>query len=151
MPSHDLCEGKPSSLTHIWVTRLRWVASDKLQSDMNDLTPNLLGISVTSKMRAMTSQITCVSIVYSNVWSGADQRKHQSTSKHLFPSSILYRALLFNLCYVWLRPMYFVFDVCVDLWTIKTIKKKQTSKLRVTGLCNGEFTGHRWITLTKIQ
>ena len=42
----------------------------------------------------------------------------------LFPSSILYRALHLDLCYKWLRPMYVVFDVCVDLWTIKTIKKK---------------------------
>ena len=33
-------------------------------------------------MSAMASQITGVSIVYSTVWSGADQTKHQSSVSH---------------------------------------------------------------------
>ena len=31
-------------------------------------------------MDTMTSQITSLTIVYSTVWSGADQRKHQSSA-----------------------------------------------------------------------
>ena len=35
-------------------------------------------------MRAMTSQITCVSIIYSTIGSGADNRKHQSSASLAF-------------------------------------------------------------------
>ena len=35
-------------------------------------------------MSAMASQITCLTIVYSTVYSGADQRKHQSSSSLAF-------------------------------------------------------------------
>ena len=39
-------------------------------------------------MSAMTSQITGVSIVYSTVWSGVDQRKHQSSTSLAFVMGI---------------------------------------------------------------
>ena len=39
-------------------------------------------------MGAMASQITCLTIVYSNVYSGADQRKHQSSASLAFVRGI---------------------------------------------------------------
>ena len=36
------------------------------------------------KMSAMASQITSLTIVYSSVYSGADQRKHQSSASQAF-------------------------------------------------------------------
>ena len=39
-------------------------------------------------MSAMASQIICVLIVYSTVWSGADQRKHQSSASLAFVRGI---------------------------------------------------------------
>ena len=40
-------------------------------------------------MRAIASQITSLTIVYSTVYSGADQRKHQSSASLAFVGGIL--------------------------------------------------------------
>ena len=57
--------------------------------DVNQLCPNFSGDWVQSSyysviMSAMASQVTSLTIVYPNVYSGTDQRKHQSSASLAF-------------------------------------------------------------------
>ena len=74
-------------------------------------------------MIAMASQITGVSIVYSTVFSGADQRKHQSSASLAFVRGL-------------------------RRWPVKSPHKRPVT--RHWPLC-GEFTGDRWIPRSKGQ
>ena len=47
-----------------------------------------LNINVASHISMMASQITSLTIVYSTVYSGADQRKHQSSASLAFVGEI---------------------------------------------------------------
>ena len=58
-------------------------------------------------MNAMASQITSLTIVYSTVYSGADQRKHQSSASLVtgeFPAQRASNAIFFS---IWLRHHWF--------------------------------------------
>ena len=50
--------------------------------------PHFVFITMTFIMSAMASQITSLTIVYSTVYSGADQRKHQSSASLAFVQGI---------------------------------------------------------------
>ena len=72
----------PSSVTPICSTRWGWVKITSLTLEhsydhYDDVTVNL-----------MASQITSLTIVYSTVYSGADQRKHQSSASLAFVRGI---------------------------------------------------------------
>ena len=112
-------------------------------------------------MSKMASQITSLTIVYSTVYSGADQRKHQSSASLAFVRGI----------YRWpvaqLPSQFFPAHVPVFHKRQKTLqwrhngrdsvsnhqphhcllnrlfrrRSKETSKLRVTGLCAGNSPG----------
>ena len=67
-------------------------------------------------MRTMTSQITSLTIVYSTVYSGANQRKHQSSASlafvrgiHLWPMNSPYKGPV-------TRKMFIFDDVIMRLW-----------------------------------
>ena len=73
-------------------------------------------------MTTMASQITSLTIVYSTVYSGTDQRKHQSSSSLAFVRRI-HRWPVNDTNLFWTRLVQYVFDW--PLW--------------------GEFTGDRWM------
>ena len=61
-------------------------------------------------MRAMASQITCLTIVYSTVYSGADQRKHQSSASPVtgeLPAQMFSNAKMFPFYDVIMRVQLF--------------------------------------------
>ena len=80
--SHCLSQCWPRSLLPYGVTRPQWV---KLHSKQKDrLCPHYSNII----MSVVASQITSLTIVYSTVYSGADQRKHQSSASLAFVRGI---------------------------------------------------------------
>ena len=106
--------GKPLSepmmvslLTHICITQPQWI---KLGNHYNDVLKS-----------TMASQITSLMIVNSSVYSGADQRKHQSSASLAFVRGI--HRWLVNSLYKWpvTRKM-FPFDAVIMYgWIIKLI------------------------------
>ena len=119
-------------------------------------------------MTTVASQITSLTVVYSIVYSDPDQRKHQSSASlaivrgihrdrwiprtkgqlrgkcfHLMTSSWNGSITLSIMCITWknLRPE-------VRLSSLMMTSSKRII-FRVTGPLCGEFTGHRWIPLTK--
>ena len=124
--------------------------------------------------RDIASQITSLTIVYSTVYSDADQRIHQSSASLAFVRGI-HRGPV-NSPHKWpvTRKMFPFDDVIMlccgeatwgagdaQLWTImRCVSSNQLIRrymmtssseniFRVTGPLWGEFTGHRWIPLTK--
>ena len=123
-------------------------------------------------MSVMASQITCLTIVYSTVYSGADQRKHQSCASlafvrgiHRWPVNSPHKGPV-------ARKMYPFDDVIMDAHATGELKFKWWDNLLfqvgghilltavmmtssngrifwVTGHLCGEFTGHRWIPHTQ--
>ena len=99
-------------------------------------------------MATMASQITSLTIVYSTVYSDADQRKHQSSPSLAFVWRI--HRWPVNSPHKWpiTRKIFPIDDVFMPSatwywwWTNGSI-------FRVIGPLWGEFTGHRWIPLTK--
>ena len=98
-------------------------------------------------MNAMASQITSLTIVYSTVYWGTDQRKHQSSA---------------SLAFVWGEfsgGRWITRGKCFHLMTSSclggfiVVNGIMTSSngniLRGTGSLRGEFTGYRWIPITK--
>ena len=65
---------------HIWGQRL----TPTVRTSIRHTTPHYSGVI----MGAMASQITSLAIVYSTVYSGADQRKHQSSASLAFVQGI---------------------------------------------------------------
>ena len=128
-------------------------------------------------MGAIASQITSLTIVYSTVYSDADQRIHQSSASLAFVRGI-HRGPV-NSPHKWpvTRKMFPFDDVIMlscgeatwgpgdaQLWAImRCVSSNQLTRrymimrmtssnansFRVTGPLWGEFTGHRWIPLTK--
>ena len=126
-------------------------------------------------MSTMASQITSVSIVYSTVCSGPDQRKHQSSASLAFVREI--HRWWVNSPHKWpVTPKLFPFDdvimsICFTQRFASVIKRTIRALLcfamvscasnlfmmtssngnifRVTGHLCGEFTGPRWIPRTK--
>ena len=73
-----LTNADPISLTYICGARGRWVKQQRrVLGPLNDVI-----------MSAIASQITSLTIVYSTVYSGADQRKHQSSASLAFVQRI---------------------------------------------------------------
>ena len=64
-----------------------WISADMWEI-MHQLFPTMIISAVGHIMSAMASQITGVSIVYSTACSGADQRKHQSSTSLAFVKGI---------------------------------------------------------------
>ena len=127
-------------------------------------------------MRAMASHITSVSIVCSTVYSGTDQRKHQSSASLVwnspvtgeFPAqrssnaenvSIWWRHCVKHLvtCIVFLNVANLRYAHISHMlqrqrrynWTLNTMTSSNGNIFRFTGPLCGEFTGDRWIPLTK--
>ena len=77
-----------SLLTHICVTRPQWVnvpvSSEKVITYMDTSEDHDCDVI----MSAIASQITCVLIVCSRIYSGTDQRKHQSSASEVFVMGI---------------------------------------------------------------
>ena len=109
---------------------------------------------------AMASQITGVSIVYSTVCSGTDQRKHQSSASlafervvHRWPMNSTHKGpvtrkklqcddvIVFHIFYLMMSSL-------IDC--LSRLTSKKTPKLRVTGHLLLESTG-KWIPLTNDQ
>ena len=99
-------------------------------------------------MDAIASQITSLTIVYSSVYSGANQRKHQSSASLAFVRGI--HRWTMNSPHKW--PVTRKIITMTSLWARWRLKSpghvcllnrlfrrrsKKTSKLRVTGLCAG--------------
>ena len=97
-------------------------------------------------MGAMASQITSLTIVCSTVYSGADQRKHQSSASLAFVLGI-HRGPV-NSPYKWpvTRKMIPFDDVIMKYWPVSG--KILSTKFGNHTLC-GEFTGDRWIPPTQ--
>ena len=91
-------------------------------------------------MSAMVSQITSPTIVYSTVYSGEDQRKHQSSASPAFVRGIHRWPVNSSHKRPVTRKMFPFDDVIMQyrFWCS-------------TGLMRGESTGHRWFPLTKDQ
>ena len=141
--------------------------------------PVLSALYIDVIMAMMASQITSLSVVYSTVYSDADQRKHQSSASlafvwgihrdrliprtkgqlrrkcfHLMTSS---RGFWF-LSPIWSSPFWCYLVRAVTLFCLSfNVSKSHTTMMtssngnisRVTGPLCGEFAGHRWIPLTK--
>ena len=80
-------------------------------------------------MSEMASQITSLTIVYSSVYSGADQRKHQSSVSLAF---VILLDILMLLSHLKSVPHVTLVDAIVGSGTL------------IYGMC-GEFIGDRWI------
>ena len=121
-------------------------------------------------MSAMASQITGVSIIYSNVCSGADQRKHQSSASlafvrgiHRWPVNSPHKGpvtrKMFSFDDVIMQCASDSVFVCVPLtlmWSsfceahfIMMMTSSNGNIFRVTGHLCGEFIRHRWIPRAK--
>ena len=100
-------------------------------------------------MSAMVSQITGVSIACSVVYSGANQRKHQSSASLAFVRGFLtlssWKLPFACVCKShWFHNGDFIVDAMASKITSLTIfrrRSKKTSKHRVTGLCTGNSPG----------
>ena len=78
-----------SLLTHICVTPPQWVNGLSILSSCETLFKKIHWNYYSDViMSTMTSQVTGVSVVYSTVCSGADQRKHQSSASLAFVQEI---------------------------------------------------------------
>ena len=126
-------------------------------------------------MSAMASQIISLTSVYSSVYSGADQRKHQSSAllasvkginrwpvnsplkgpvmSKIFPFDDVIRQfhIRFDLDYriiIWEYRAWPIFYVVINLLH-NMMMSSNGNIFRVTGPLWGEFTGHRSIPLTK--
>ena len=128
-------------------------------------------------MDTMASQITNITIVFSTFYSGADQRKHQSSASLAFVRGIHWWPV--NTPHKWPVTLnFFSFDDVIMKIACESgsaylgeanfvligHNRKPTSPVtkfsfmtmssngnifRVTGHLCGEFTGHRWIARTK--
>ena len=95
-------------------------------------------------MTMMASQITSLTVVYSTIYSDADQRKHQSSA---------------SLAFVWKihrdrwipRTKGQLREKCFHLMTSSWMTSLHGSFFHITGPSCWEFTSHRWIPLTKCQ
>ena len=121
-------------------------------------------------MGAIASQLTSLTIVYSTVYSDADQRKHQSSASLAFVWGI-HRDRWIPLTNGQLRGNYFhwmtsswvkLFPFTTDDWPLKfqmnvTVINVTSTMMaspngnvyRVTSPLCGESTGHRWISLKR--
>ena len=105
-------------------------------------------------MTTMAFQITSLTIVYSIVYSDADQRKHQSSASLAFVW-VIHRGPV-NSPHKWpaTRKM-FPFDdvIMVHLLVQPFVSANITKNIKacVTDPLWGKFTGHRWILLIKGQ
>ena len=114
-------------------------------------------------MTTMASQITRLTVVYSIVYSGADQGKHQSSASQAFVRGI--HRWPGNSPHKWpaTRKM-FPFDGVIMLMNmalsipfgqgyinVHMVTSSNKSIFRVTGHLCGEFTGPRWIPRTKVS
>ena len=81
-PSHFLNQWMLVYWRHICVTRPRWFETPPSLKTMSCLTWQFHYSDVI--MATIASQITSLTIVYSTVYSGADQRKHQSSASLAF-------------------------------------------------------------------
>ena len=92
-------------------------------------------------MGAIASQITSLTIVYSIVYSDADQRKHQSTASLAFVRGIHRDPVNFPHKWPVTRKMFPLDDVIMSEMTsnglfnrLLKLTTKETSKLCITGL-----------------
>ena len=101
-----------------------------------DVTP-LSGIYNDFIMGVMASQITSFTIVYSTVYSGADQRKHQSSASLAFVLGI--HPWPVNCPHKWpvMRKMYPFDDIIMLSYQASTAKKPllKPDKIRYKALC----------------
>ena len=117
-------------------------------------------------MSTMASQITSLTIVYSAVYSGADQRKDQSSASLAFVRGI--HRWPVNSTHKWpVRRKMLPFDVVIMKYcgypmncmippifargreNVIMMTSSNGNIFRVTDRLCGEFTGHRWIPRTK--
>ena len=115
-------------------------------------------------MSAMASQIVSLTIVYSAVYSGVDQRRHQRSESLAFERGI-HRSPVNSPHKGAVTRKMFPFDDVI-MWKTKSISSSPSAQMtllhwrrmmtssnenifRVTGPLCGDFTGHRWIPLTK--
>ena len=119
-------------------------------------------------MIAMASQITSVSIVYSTVCSGADQRKHQSSASlayvrgiHRWPVNSPHKGSVTRIMFPFDDVIMFWWP-CVVTWALWRLRSlpldrvvnsilttRNIPKLCMTGSFWGESTGGWWFPLTK--
>ena len=95
-------------------------------------------------MSAMASQITNLTIVYSVVYSAADQRKHQSSASlafvwgiHQWPVNSPHKGPV-------TRKVFPFHDVVMDILRHWKVASWQADAFRITVPLCGEFTGHWW-------
>ena len=119
-------------------------------------------------MSAMASQITSLAIVYSTVYSGADQRKKSSASLafvqgiHRWPVNSLHKGPVTRKMFPFMTSSWWASVVSFHqpfdcLFQSQQNNHERTTHddvikwkhFRVTGPLRGEFTGHRWIPLPK--
>ena len=127
-------------------------------------------------MGAIASQITNLMVVYSTVYSNADQRKHQSSASLAFVRGIHRGPVNSTRKWPVTRKMFPFDDVImrnrvsiihwvfsgvvigchcgvwchkVTAWSIFVMTLSNRNVCCVPGLLCGEFTGHRWISLTE--
>ena len=97
-------------------------------------------------MGAIPSEITSLNIVYSTVYSGADQRKHQSSASLAF---VWWIHGPVNSPHKW--PVTWKIFPFHDVIMNNKLTIKKTSKPHITGPLWWESTGDRWIPFTKGQ
>ena len=91
--------------------------------------------------------ISSLTIVYSTAYSGANQRKHQSSASLAFVRGI--HRWPVNSPHKWPVTRKMLGEADVAQTDPCMMMSSNGSIFRVTGLLWGEFTGHRWIPLTK--
>ena len=100
-------------------------------------------------MTMLASQITSLTVVHSIVYSGVNQRKHQSSASLAFVREIHRGPVNFPHKWPVTRKMFPFDDVIMGGRFMKTFSHE--CAFRITGPLSGEFTGNRWLTLTKNQ
>ena len=103
-------------------------------------------------MDMIASQITSLTIVYSTVYSDADQRKHQSPASLAFVRGIHRRPV--NSPHKWpvTRKMFPFDDVIMNhMYRHVRMSSWCGNAFWVTGILYGESTDHPWIPHTKDQ
>ena len=102
-------------------------------------------------MTMLASQITSLTVVYSIVYSGVNQRKHQSSASLAIVRKIHRGPVNFPHKWPVTRKMFPFDDVIMKLTTIGQHNMMMSSNRNIfciTGPLWGESTGHRWIPLT---
>ena len=95
-------------------------------------------------MTMLASQITSLTVVYSIVYSGVNQRKHQSSASLAFVREIHRGPVNFPHKWPVTRKMFPFDDVIMQLDSLCILTKKQTPTRHITGPLSGESTGCKW-------